>query len=351
MRRRLKERGGTPLTLTTLGQCPDSEELRILRLSVSAASTVGRAVISRRALDRVNVQGQRDAFTAVKAESGYLPLRARLLTVAQDPESQRRFDINPERVRTALDAFENETALPPEAAAALGRLARPAQTGGTHPLTDAERGLLARLVKAHDDLMVEITKQSESALQHSKDSAAVDAIPAEPGQLEFMALGAVDLTETAWTDSTTAKAVRIGTAFALGPVLLGLCPGCDSPGTEGEVVALALLKIHLGPVDRRHPDAFAEPKSRWAVNVGVKIKSDLNYRGQKQEDLFSGLMPALGLSYDRDRLISINAGALLYRQPSPNPFNLSRRGGPRAAPYLMVGLELDLINRLTGFLK
>lgn len=340
--RRFATRGGRMLSFGRLGLCPDSVGTsRVIQLTPAQVATIQLAVLhwGRRNRAADSLQAYRNRFAAVTLAPGYFPLRARLRVLAGDTAVRRRFGFDSSLVQQTLDAFDNETAVPDPAEAGMRRLAAPVVA---HPLTDAERLLLKNLLDGESDLQVEKGKWLSAGVL--AESSITDARALRPAiEREFVNLASTELTETAWTDSTTAKALRIGTAFALGPVLVD--------GSSADVVALALLKFHFGAVDRRHPDAWAEPSARWALNVGVKIKSDLNYKGQKQEDLFNGLMPAVGLSWDRDRLLSINVGALLFRQPSPNPFNQGKKSAPKAGFYAMVGFELNLINRLTDFFK
>jgi hypothetical protein len=117
------------------------------------------------------------------------------------------------------------------------------------------------------------------------------------------------------------------------------------------MVSMVFVKLHLGAVDKRFPEAYSSGWAKFAFNVGALLLSNLHYRGQEQADLLIGITPAIGISWDFNRFMALHLGCLLFRQPSVNPLNKEENRGPLGALYLAVGFDFNIVNRLKDLAK
>lgn len=160
----------------------------------------------------------------------------------------------------------------------------------------------------------------------------------------FVEQSKAHLKKVAFPGEAKLEELRIGTTYGFAGTYL-------SPGGGGQANALSYagLKIHFGPVDKSLPEQYAYPswKSRLSFTVGLVFDSEVTYEGQVQENLFSNMMPMLGISWDLDRFLGFNVGALFFRQPSTNPLAAAQRNSVESAPYFGITFDFNVINRLS----
>jgi hypothetical protein len=172
----------------------------------------------------------------------------------------------------------------------------------------------------------------------------VDALTDRLGVF-YVEQAAVVLDQVVWKSHAHISALRIGTSY--GFTAVGLSPG-QNPGLDA--VGNITLRFYFGPVDKDLPSPYTYPtiRSRFALLMGTDFSSEVRYEGEAQADLFGGLKPMVGLGYDVNRFLGVDAGLIFYRQPTLNPLDDAAVGDPRASPYLGLSFDFNIFNRLQG---
>lgn len=138
----------------------------------------------------------------------------------------------------------------------------------------------------------------------------------------------------------------IGTIVGAGGARLG------GASADLNVFMYAGAKFYFGPVDPDLPRnrMYATDLSHWALTVGGVIGT-LTYKSQQQADLFAGLKPMVGISYEPHPMLVFNLGAIFFRQPSINPLATNITSKQRVGAYLGLNFDIDLVNRIREGLK
>ncbi len=158
---------------------------------------------------------------------------------------------------------------------------------------------------------------------------------------------AVSAHNLVWPTEAKLKKLRLGTIFGYAMVAL---PGKEFKNIGFDGVAYVGVKYYLGPVDISGPDPYLNKgTSRLALTFGTVLNSELHYEGQKQDN-FAGVKPMFGLSYDFRRALGINAGLILFRQPSPNALAVDRKE-IRLGLYAGITFDANLFNKLKELFK
>jgi hypothetical protein len=148
-----------------------------------------------------------------------------------------------------------------------------------------------------------------------------------------------------WGDSAEISRLRLGTIYGLSVAALNIALS-SRPNRDVEADAFSMigLKWYLAPVDKSLPEDLKYPTamSRWAITLAAVVASDLDYRGQPMNALTASIMPALGISYDVHSIFVVNAGVVLFKQPSVNP--LSTASYTKVAPYFGLSYDFDVLN-------
>jgi hypothetical protein len=327
------------LDLSTAGQCPNGAAPELIQLSRHDSLTIARAVQSRRGLaeDEQELATASEQFGNATHAPEYDSLQATLERGLGTDVSYTRGDVS-----ALLNAFDRDEPIPSDSRDRLQEFldAQPSQV-----LRPNETALLETLIDVSDKLenRLERVANAKANVERQDQTLAELDVLAQAYAIRTTA----QLVEQSWTDTATVRALRIGTAFAFGGTLLGINSNAAPapPGdVQGDIISLFLVRIHWGPRDKRFADAYSSAKARWTFDVGALFLSNLNYHGQKMEDLFAGITPALGIGWDANRFIAFHGGLLFYRQASPNPLNIDQSLGPFIAPYLAVGFDFDFVN-------
>jgi hypothetical protein len=186
-----------------------------------------------------------------------------------------------------------------------------------------------------------------AALKGSKTAQALEA---------YLREGMAVSQNVAWeSDTARSRALFVGTSFAIGPLILGNGASSSTPpargGTAVDVAALALLTFHLGAVDKSVPQWHSSIWGQLAVDVGFNMFGAPRYHGQQLGNLFAGISPAVGVSFDATRFITVHVGALFLRQPDVSPLNPGLMSGPKVGYFVAAGVDFNLINGLLGLLN
>lgn len=182
------------------------------------------------------------------------------------------------------------------------------------------------------------------AAQAEKMNAESESV-APQVQGQFIPISEASVVETSWGAEAEVRKLQIGTAVTGASVMFG--PG----GATRDAIMVTALRFYLAPVDRSLPIPWSSPRARAAIDIGALFQSEVRFRGQKQNDLFNGISPTLGVSYDLTRYLSVSGGMLFFRQPSTNPLADTTGGEVRTAVYLGVGTDFDALNQLNTLLK
>ena len=152
-----------------------------------------------------------------------------------------------------------------------------------------------------------------------------------------------------WTDAhSTSDRVRIGTSLGFGVAALNLTPKQFSSFDidQAESFVVAALKFYPFAVDKQLPRPYfgRELFARTSLVAGLLIKRNLDFEGQKLNTVAAGLYPVLGGGFDITKNITLQAGAVFFRQPGLPPNQSSSEF--KAAPMVSFAFDFDGINRL-----
>ncbi|MBX2821949.1 MAG: hypothetical protein KTR29_19800 [Rhodothermaceae bacterium] len=152
-----------------------------------------------------------------------------------------------------------------------------------------------------------------------------------------------------WTDAhSTSDRVRIGTSVGFGVAALNLTPKQFSSFDidQAESFVVAALKFYPFAVDKQLPSPYfgRELFARTSLVAGLLIKRNLDFEGQKLNSVAAGLYPVLGGGFDITKNITLQAGAVFFRQPGLPPNQNSSEF--KAAPMVSFAFDFDGINRL-----
>jgi|GEM_PF-3270691 len=152
-----------------------------------------------------------------------------------------------------------------------------------------------------------------------------------------------------WTDAhSTSDRVRIGTSLGFGVAALNLTPKQFSSFDidQAESFIVAALKFYPFAVDKQLPSPYfgRELFARTSLVAGLLIKRNLDFEGQKLNTVAAGLYPVLGGGFDITKNITLQAGAVFFRQPGLPPNQSSSEF--KAAPMVSFAFDFDGINRL-----
>ncbi len=146
----------------------------------------------------------------------------------------------------------------------------------------------------------------------------------------------------------TSDRIRIGTSLGLGVAALNLTPRqlSEFDINDTESFAVAALKFYPFAIDKKLPRPYfgREILARTSLVAGVLIKRRMTFEGQKLNTVAGGLYPLVGGGFDITKNITIQAGAVFFRQPSFLPGDDSSEF--KAAPSISLAFDFDGINRL-----
>lgn len=157
-----------------------------------------------------------------------------------------------------------------------------------------------------------------------------------------------------WDDAhSTSDRIRIGTSIGLGAAALNLTPRQFSEFdiNDAESFAVFSLKFYPFAVDKKLPRPYfgRELLARLSLVTGVLIKRRLEFEGEPLKGVAAGLYPMVGGGFDITKNITLQAGAVFFRQPSFLPNNNTSEF--KAAPSLSLGFDFDGFNRLRDALR
>lgn len=151
-----------------------------------------------------------------------------------------------------------------------------------------------------------------------------------------------NLTQTGQTSSngvTDVDGVRLSTVYGLGIVPL------ENDFGAIEWFQYIAVNIRFGDFDNRMKgkDAYVHPFfSRLALTIGVATSSDMQYRGQKLDNLRMGFKPVVGLSFEPCKHLNLSAGIISF---TPSAIGNSQQD-PKVRPYLSLAFDFNLFNYL-----
>ncbi len=157
-----------------------------------------------------------------------------------------------------------------------------------------------------------------------------------------------------WDDAhATSDRIRIGTSIGLGTAALNLTPSQFSEFdiNDAESFALFALKFYPFAVDKKLPKPYfgREFFARLSLVTGVLIKRQLEFEGEPLKGVAGGLYPMIGGGFDITKNITLQAGAVFFRQPS---FLANDNTSEfKAAPSLSIAFDFDGFNRLRDALR
>lgn len=152
------------------------------------------------------------------------------------------------------------------------------------------------------------------------------------------------------SSSTGFDAINIGTAYGVSAVGLnfGRPAGGGSGGftladTEPDLITYLGVKFYFSRVDKslRIADPYPLPRDRFSLLAGIKVSGQLNYRGADLGNVI-GVQPVLGLSFDFNRAMSLDAGFIFFEQETLSPLTSYAR--LRAAPFAGLSIDANAFN-------
>lgn len=157
-----------------------------------------------------------------------------------------------------------------------------------------------------------------------------------------------------WEDAhATSDRIRIGTTIGLGTAALNLTPRQFSEFdiNDAESFAQFSLKFYPFAVDKKLPRPYfgRELLSRMSLVTGVLIKRRLEFEGEPLKGVAAGLYPMVGGGFDITKHITLQLGAVFFRQPSF--FANDNTSEFKAAPSISLGFDFDGINRLRDAIR
>lgn len=330
--------------ITREGQCEDTASAIRVRISEADARALLRAVAARRDLQSA-IEDEGDAVDALQQIDGraFAALAAALRTARNDAK-QRNLAYTLADVDALQTAFGNApgTLLDPAAWDRLNAIFQRAE-----PAPPVLRSHLPLLQRTLTTLLRVRSQHANVAAEQAEETRAAAAVEAIAGRVltQFVPISEASKVETSWGAEAEVRKLQIGTAVSGASVFFG--PG----GGDRDGVMIASLRYYLAPVDRSLPTPWSSPRARAAIDIGALFQSDLTYRGQEQKDLFNGISPTIGVSYDLTRYLSVTGGMLFYRQPSTNPLAGDGAARVRTSAFLGVGSDFDALNQLNGLLN
>ena len=152
-----------------------------------------------------------------------------------------------------------------------------------------------------------------------------------------------------WTDAhATSDRIRIGTSVGFGVAALNLTPSQFSEFdiNQAESFVVAALKFYPFAVDKQLPQPYfgREIFARTSLVAGVLIKRNLTFENQDLKTVAAGLYPVIGGGFDITKNITLQAGAIFFRQPGLPPNQNTSEF--KAAPMISIAFDFDGINRL-----
>lgn len=337
--------GGTVVVIKVLqeGQCGVSQQLPEVSLSATHVRAIQRVILARQA--------------GVDADDALAPVEARLRNLDNEPGfadlvrtlrevagSKIPLGITSADVDAFVEAVDLSSAPAPPVVRRLSSVDRECTSGGG-------RGRISGCGLLHE--AVELFHAHHRHSTTIEGSAAT--IAANEGTIgievknAFSSIAFALVPGVAWEDApATSERLRFGTALGVGAAFLG----SDLQPEEAATFGAASLKFYLYPVDKRLPDPyFGRPiASRWSLVIGAVRGGGIRYRGQEQEKVAGSLYPLLGAGFDLTRDITLQGGALFFRQPIPAGVSTPARSSPEGALFVSLGLDLDLGNRISDLL-
>ena len=141
--------------------------------------------------------------------------------------------------------------------------------------------------------------------------------------------------------------IPLGSAVAYGVGMMSASGG----DAEWPAVGMIQAKWYFGgAVDKSLPDPyFGRGLSRLSLGIGLLLGDKPSYQGHELEGLFGSVWPALTMNYDiGNGIFAVQAGTLLFRQPSLDPF--ATETTLRAAFHAGLSLDLDAFNSFSAIL-
>ncbi len=147
---------------------------------------------------------------------------------------------------------------------------------------------------------------------------------------------------------STSDRIQIGTSVGLGVAALNLTPRqlSEFDVNQAESFLIAALKFYPFAIDKTLPSPYMgrEFFARSSLVVGVLVKRNLSFEGQRLNTVAAGLYPVFGGGFDITKNITLQAGAVFFRQPS---FRFNEDSSEfKAAPMISLAFDFDGINRL-----
>ncbi len=152
-----------------------------------------------------------------------------------------------------------------------------------------------------------------------------------------------------WEDAhSTSDRIRIGTSIGLGAAALNLTPRQFSEFdiNDAESFGIFALKFYPFAIDKKLPKPYfgREILGRMSLVTGVLIKRKLEFEGSPLNGITAGLYPMVGGGFDITKHITLQVGAVFFRQPS---FQANDNTSEfKAAPSISLGFDFDGFNRI-----
>ena len=152
-----------------------------------------------------------------------------------------------------------------------------------------------------------------------------------------------------WDDAhSTSDRVRIGTSIGFGVAALNFTPNnlSNFEFNQAESFFMAAFKFYPFAVDKQLPSPYfgRELFARTSLLAGVLFRRNLTFENEPLDGAVGGIYPVLGGGFDLTKNITLQVGAVFFRQPSfVSNDNSSEL---KAAPTLSFAFDFDGINRL-----
>ena len=296
-----------------------------------------------------DVRAQRRASLLDEIES-----TNRNLIVSTDYESLNQ-TLEQEEVRTfgflapgdasSLRAALNASGVPPDdVLARLHAMREACQTDAAW--SDSECTLLGEIVERAFAL------QKESSVQESEYIPVRAQILKQIGDYlseMYTPMANTRINAISWNDAqSTSDQLRVSTAISLGAAGMNLTPGSlsDFEFQDTESFAMFALKFYPYNVDKRlhRPYMGGGILGRTSLFGGLLLRRDLRWRDFEMNGAALGLYPALGAGVDLTKHITLQVGAVFFRQPTF--ISGSDDSEFKAAPMMAFGFDFDGFNRI-----
>ena len=194
--------------------------------------------------------------------------------------------------------------------------------------------------------------QKESSLQESEYIPVRAQILKQIGAYlseMYTPMANTRINEITWNDAqSTSDQLRVSTAISLGAAGMNLTPRSigDFEFQDTESFAMFALKFYPYNVDKRlhRPYMGGGLLGRTSLFGGILLRRELQWRDFEMNSAALGLYPALGAGVDLTKHITLQVGAVFFRQPTF--ISGSDDSEFKAAPMMAFGFDFDGFNRI-----